>query len=366
MKRRSEPASGLELSEQYYKQIVEPILRKKFPRLSYSAGLIGTGSEVLGYDTRQSTDHNWGLRLLVFLPENDFRKYKPKIDRELRSSLPATFRGYPTSFGKPDEVGVRVPDFATRKAGDINHYVTILTVNSFFNETIGFDPLKTIEAKTWLAVPQQRLLELTSGKLFRDGLHLKRILEKFRYYPKNVWLYVLASQWSKISEEEAFVGRASAVGDEAGSRLIVSKLAKELMELCFLMEKKYAPYSKWFGTAFSNLEISTKLAPVLSKILESDSIRTRETWLSEAYRIVAEKHNSLKITRKIPTGVSRYYDRPYLVIHADSFAKEIKKEIRDQGIRRLPLIGSIDQITDNPTLLNNKSSLKRAHILYES
>ncbi len=43
---------GLQLSELYYQEAVEPILEAVFPRLVYSACLIGPGSEVLGYDTR--------------------------------------------------------------------------------------------------------------------------------------------------------------------------------------------------------------------------------------------------------------------------------------------------------------------------
>lgn len=49
---------GLKLNELFYKEVVGPILKSEFPNLKYSAGLIGSGSEVLGYDTQQSTDHH--------------------------------------------------------------------------------------------------------------------------------------------------------------------------------------------------------------------------------------------------------------------------------------------------------------------
>ena len=355
---------GLKLSELYYDRVVAPIVEKKFPHLKYSAALLGSGSEVLGYDTEQSMDHNWGPRLFLFLSDEDLRSYKSKIDRELRKSLPTTFMGHPTSFGEPDENGARLLDFTKRKSGDVNHYIIMTTIRSFFEEILGVDLSEKIENLTWLALPQQRLLEITSGKIFRDDIRLKAAVDRFRYYPRDIWLYLMAAQWSKISQEEAFVGRASSVGDEAGSRIIASRIAKELMELCFLMEKKYTPYSKWLGRAFSRLEISTELRPVIEKVLESGSIDIREKWLSEAYRVVAQRHNSLKITREIPTKVSRYYNRPYPVIHADRFAGEIRKKIRDERIRRLLLIGSVDQITENPLLLNDRDKLKQIRILY--
>jgi hypothetical protein len=355
---------GLQLSERYFTEIVAPILDTKFPGLRYSAALLGTGSEVLGYDTPQSTDHNWGLRLLLFLPEKNFIRERAKINNELAKSLPVSFLGFPTSFGEPDEKGVRLQDFTRRKATGINHYIVILTIGSFFNDTLGFEPPKTIKSWMWLAFPQQKPLEITGGKIFRDDLNLKKVIARFSYYPRDVWLYLMAAQWSKISEEEAFVARASSVGDEIGSRIIASRITKELMELCFLMERKYIPYSKWFGMAFSTLEISSELRPVLENILEANSIRSREKWLSEAYHLVTEKHNSLHITGKLSTETSKFYGRPYLVIHADRFAKEIRGKISDAKIRRLPLIGSINQITDNSILLNDKIRLQKIYPLF--
>jgi hypothetical protein len=54
---------GLKLAELFYKEAVRPVLLKHFPRLRYSAALIGHGSEVLGFDTERSTDHHWGPRV---------------------------------------------------------------------------------------------------------------------------------------------------------------------------------------------------------------------------------------------------------------------------------------------------------------
>jgi hypothetical protein len=324
---------GLKLSKLYYTQAVAPILERRFPHLRYSAGLLGTGSEILGYDTPQSTDHNWGLRLFIFLSDHDFEDKKHEIDNELRKELPLTFMGFPTSFGPPNDTGVRMQDFSAQRRGNINHYITFLTVGSFLG------PLahKKVSTATWLGLPQQRLLEITRGRIFHDGLGIKAKIRRFRYYPTDIWLSKLASQWQKISEEEAFVARASSVGDELGSRIIASRIIEELMMLCFLMEKRYAPYSKWFGRAFSELPIARKLTPIFTNVLKADSITEREQYLSEAYHIVAKKHNSLHITKPLPAAASKFWDRPYLVIHGGRFRAEIRKRIRSEEIRKLRL-----------------------------
>src|SRR5829696_8639177 len=47
---------GLDLSEVLFRTAVEPLLAHNAPGLSYAAGLIGAGSDVLGFDTERSTD----------------------------------------------------------------------------------------------------------------------------------------------------------------------------------------------------------------------------------------------------------------------------------------------------------------------
>ena len=325
---------GLKLSELFYREKVGPILAANFPAVRYSAALLGSGSEVLGYDTKQSTDHHWGPRLQVFLSDYDHSTHAKQIDKVLSEKLPVRFRGYSTNFGPPDQKGVRL--LTDVDTGPINHRVELTTIRSFFEDILGIDPEGEMRANDWLTIPEQALLSITAGRVYHDGLgRLARIREKFAYYPNDVWRHLLAAQWTKIGEEEAFIGRTGANGDELGSRIIAARLVEALMKLCFLMKKKYAPYSKWFGTAFNELRCSRKLAPIFAKVLVAESWRARERGLSKAYSAVAEMHNALGITKPLATTVSRYYTRPYLVLHAERFADEIRKTIEEPEVRRV-------------------------------
>lgn len=51
--------SGIELAGEYYARLVRPLLDEAFPGLRYSAARLGEGSEVLGFDTGRSADHDW-------------------------------------------------------------------------------------------------------------------------------------------------------------------------------------------------------------------------------------------------------------------------------------------------------------------
>ncbi len=357
---------GLKLCELFYQDQVRPVLNKEFPNLRYSAAVIGWGSEVLEFDTTISRDHHWGPRVLLFLTPQDYSNLKHKINQSLSNNLPYEFMGYSTSFGKPEPNGVRLPVKIER--GPVNHMVQIFTLKSFFEARLNFDPSKKIEVTDWLTFPQQRLLELVSGKVYHDGLgELQKIRAKLEFYPKDVWLYLLAAQWTKISQEEAFVGRTGDVGDELGSQVVAARTAREIMKLAFLMEKKYAPYSKWLGTAFRKLKIGNKLTPVLRDVLLAKTWKTRERKLALAYSIVARQHNALKITKPLPTKVTKYFGRPYLVIHGDAFASAIKKAIRDPKVKSItPNVGSIDQFVDSTDVLEQLSVVRKIGVIYET
>src|SRR5438045_1988481 len=60
------------------------------------------------------------------------------------------------------------------------------------------------------------------------------------------------------------VGLTSYAGDKMGPSLIASQMAASLMNLSFLIQRRYAPYSKWFGTAFSQLNIAARLSDPLT------------------------------------------------------------------------------------------------------
>ena len=63
------------------------------------------------------------------------------------------------------------------------------------------------------------------------------------------------SEWENIGELFAFVGRTGFRDDDLGSRIIAAKIVNYLINICFLLEKKFKPYPKWFGNAFKKLEI---------------------------------------------------------------------------------------------------------------
>src|SRR3712207_5558495 len=152
---------GLELSRLFFREAVRPVLDAEFPRLRYAAALLGTGSEVLGFDDETSTDHGWGPRLDLFFEEEDFAEAAPLVSDALARKLPHSFRGYPTSFTEPDPTDNGTQHLVARDAGPVAHKVEPTTARKFFLNYLAFDISADTEPADWLTFPEQKLRTVT-------------------------------------------------------------------------------------------------------------------------------------------------------------------------------------------------------------
>jgi len=133
---------------------------------------------------------------------------------------------------------------------------------------------------------------------------------------------------------------------------VTARLVRDVMRLCFLIERCYAPYSKWLGTAFARLACGPRLGPLLRQALAATGWREREQVLSAAYEAVATLHNGLGVTPPLEAHVSPFFGRPFMVIHGDRFAAALTAAVRDPEVRALPRgVGSVDQLVDNVDVL---------------
>lgn len=326
----SDHITGVQLSQSFHDDYVVPRLSSIVPTLSFASALVGPGSEVLGFDTPMSRDHDWGPRVMIFIREADVSQ-REAIFAALHRAAPASFHGFPLHVDQS----------------------IVTTVQAYYGRRLGLSPARLfdgVELLDWLTVPSQTLAELTGGAVYRDDIgELTLVREQLRFYPQDVWLFLMASVWNRIGQEEHLMPRAGFVGDELGSALIASRLIRDVMNLCFLIERRYAPYPKWFGTAFRQLACANELLPYLEAAQNAKEWREREQALSATYQIVAQMHNELQLTESIEVKVTRFFDRPFSVIGGHRFAEALVANIEDSSLRKLAAfrLGGIDQISDN-------------------
>jgi hypothetical protein len=339
---------GLELSRRFFREVVRPILTQTFPDLRYAAGLIGPGSEVLGFDSEMSVDHDWGPRLFIFLREEDTEQAEA-VGELLSQRLPAMFAGYAVAFFTT--VNSKNQAMGRAYTGPVQHHVILTGVRDFVRVQIGYDLAQPLEVADWLSIPSHALGELVGGEVYQDEVgEMTAVRKEFAWYPHDVWLYLLAAGWQRIGQEEHLMPRAGSVGDELGSALIGSRLVRDIMNLCFLMERRYAPYAKWFGTAFKGLRAAPELMPLLSRAQQAGGWHERAEALARAYEVLARLQNELDVGVTLTATVSSFHDRPFPVIHGEVYAQALVERITDPAVRRIAaqgLIGNISQWNDN-------------------
>ena len=317
---------GIELCEKFYNEVVRDIVMPIFP--SHGAALLGGGSEILGFDTEMSRDHDWFARCIIFMDGAEATLIE-KTKKSLHESLVDTFE-----------------DFETR--------VYVCCAKDYFNGFFGFEVLQ-MDDLDWLSMPTQLLCELTKGAVFKESEILTQLRTKLEFYPHDIHLYILASQWERIGQEMAFMGRCGDGGDNIGSSLLYGRLANYIMRLCFLYEKQYAPYWKWFGTAFHLLRCANKMEPILEAGLLANNWRDRENYLSQAYIILGEIHNESGLSPAIKPEVVQYYTRPFTVAKVQDYQDSLLSAIKNDKIKALPKgLGAVDQISDQTDFLGHR------------
>lgn len=324
---------GLKLNEQFYKEVVAPLLGRNFEGLAYSAALIGYGSDVLGFDSPVSMDHNWGPRLQIFLSEGDYEKYGEVLTDYFRYNLPFEFMGFPTNFSSPHED--KTQSMQAKSSYPLNHLIEVHTVPAYMQmkRYLDIPDIENIKKEEWLRMEDQKLLELTAGKIFHDGLgDLTRLRNKISFFPHNILLYRLARLWKLIQDEEPFIGQSVGNGSFLGIKILSARLAEHCIKICLYLEKKYIPYSKWLIPSFRELSIYSEMEPLVTEVLYENNPNLIEDALLRLYTKVIEIHNRNKELPEIRNQPANFYNRPYKVIFAKTIVELLINDISENEL----------------------------------
>lgn len=329
---------GLELAHGFYDEAVRPLIDRP-----HTACLIGEGSEVLGYDTERSTDHEWGPRLQLFAAADDV----DRIAAMIKEGLPRQYRGHATRWFSLLE-------------GRESHHLEISTLDDWLSRRLPTIPRSVPDTADWIAIPQQHLLQLTAGEVFRDDDgRLSGLRDTYRWYPVDVWRWTVAAQWHLIGNTSPLLGRTLELGDVRGARLILGTLCRLIMELAFLQERHYRPYAKWFGRAFETLTGAATLGPLIDRALSEPPTGRADAPVFEALLELGRRHNALALSDPVEPTIERFEVgvndavRPYPVLNTAAFIAATVDSITDPVLRNLPRVGTIDQLTHADDLLIN-------------
>jgi hypothetical protein len=324
---------GLELNKGFYADIVKPLLDKKYPNLAYTAALLGYGSDVLGFDTEISMDHNWGPRLQLFV---DDKNLIPELNNYFSFELPVLYKNFPVNFSKAGYDGTVRMEFTGKKP--VNHLIEIITFEDYLKNNYLIDKTNHFIYKDWLHFTDQNLIEITSGSVFHDGLKkVNNTRGELKFYPLDICKLRLAVVWNYISNKEAFIGRSAALNDYIGLRINANRIINYLIKILFYLENKYIPYSKWFGHSFKQLNVYSSVGDIVMDLLKENVPEKIEDTICILYEKVIEKHNENEELPHLKNKRRHYFNRPYKVIFAENIVGELLNSIHDEEIKKIDL-----------------------------
>ena len=252
--------SNLNLSREFYENHGKPMIAKLFPEYEnrIAVGLVGEGSDCFGFDDEISTDHDYEVGFCMWLTEEDYHK----IGKELQNAY--------------HEIAGSESRLKNRRG--------VFSINGFFNgilETaidyekngpVNFAQLKEIQLAT-----------ATNGEVFYDPLgSYSKVRERLlEYYPEDLWRKKLAQCIHEFSQyAQSNYARMMARKDSLTSLLCVGKAVESVLDLLYLLERRYAPYYKWKKKGLEDTKIAKNIFPLLEKIAELPN--QQDVW--EGYR----------------------------------------------------------------------------------
>jgi len=261
--------SIIDISREFFEQIVRPILVQAFPQETAQTafGVFGYGSEALKLDDELSRDHHWGLRIDALMPDAIFQTHGQRMMQTLQSQLPESYQGHSLREGHLAGAGL-APDSLT----------------AYLQRTIGLERAPQNYAE-WLHFPEEDIIHIVNGEVWHDPLgEFTRIRQTLaHYYPEPVRLRRIAHWCRFVSGMGTYaLKRAILRNNDYYATTRFTNALRLSIQLAFLLDKQYFPYDKWLMAYFQRLpRLYKPLAPLVDEAVLLTTGWTRKLTLLE-------------------------------------------------------------------------------------
>ena len=311
---------GLEISRRFFEEYGRQMLEENFPSILplIAVGLVGSGSECLGYDDEVSRDHDFEPGFCIFIPGEDIvdRQTAFKIERAY-AKLPKEYEGLKRSVISP--------------VGGSRHGV--IRIDEFYEEKVG-SASGALSAREWLTIPEHALLEATSGEVFFDNYGLfSDIRSRLSAMPEDIRLKKLAGALIIMAQSGQYnYNRCLAHGETGAAQLAAIEFARSAMHAVFLLNGKYMPYYKWSFRAMRDLPILSQLADTVEFLLSGDNDASNAAVKSDIIEDVAQMIISNLMEQKITEAICGDLEK-----HAYS----VNDRISDPNLRNMSVFAGV-------------------------
>jgi hypothetical protein len=285
---------------------MEKLSAQEFESLAF--GLVGPGSECYGFDDELSRDHDWGPRVIIWVPDDASKDMVARYQALYDDLDPHCF-GYGVS---------RKVDSSVIRQG-------VLPIGVFFSSVLGYDHPPATEME-WIVVKEEALSLATNGKVFYDDPNLVTAFRSrlMAYYPHDVWLKKLSSRCALIAQYgQSNLLRSYDRMDELGVGYELSMVAREAAMLVYLLKKQYRPYYKWLYLGLEGLgELGGSVSNQLKALLVAHTMQERldrieklvmylQDAISKVLDLIPSTPFMLSLTGQIQRGIQSEFLRDY-------------------------------------------------------
>lgn len=248
----AETRSIIDESHDFWTEVVFPMLQTHYPieTARMAAGFFGYGSDVLRLNDDYSTDHHFGLRVNILLPQSLMTTKGKVIEDTLATLLPQHWRGRELREGY------------TRTKG-----VALAALDHHLLSTIGLDhPPQTLTE--WLQIPEEDITHIIAGEVWHDPSAQFSAVRAalLNYYPEPVRLRRLA-HWSRYFSGMGVYAlkRALLRNNTLYASTTFARSLRWGVQMAFMLDRTYYPYDKWLTEMFYRLP---RMGPRLADIVE--------------------------------------------------------------------------------------------------
>ncbi len=242
--------TGLELCRKYYEAYGKPMLEKEFPGYvkRMAVGLVGEGSDCMGFDDSLSRDHDWGPGFCIFIPK--------ELEAEIGDKLRAAYEALPEEF----------MGFRRAKTAQGKQRTGVWTIEEFYGKYAGMGDSRE---PAWRELEDCSLLAATDGEVFTDPEgRFTEIREKLlKGFPEEILYLKLAEDAAKISQTGQYnYFRMMERGDRLTAEGELAACLKHVMRLWHHLNGAYAPHDKWLKKSCLRLPDGAWLISYLEQI----------------------------------------------------------------------------------------------------